>query len=400
MSNINVPFAKPYIGQEEIEEVVDVLKSGWLTTGSRCKQFESDFSAFLGGDPEKGPLESIAVNSCTAGLHLALEAIGVTEGDEVIVPVHTFTATAEVVRYLGAHPVFVDVDPVTLCMDPEKFGHAITSKTKAVIPVHYAGRACDMDKILMIAKKHNIRVVEDAAHALPTKYNGQLIGTLDSDITVFSFYANKTITTGEGGMIVTRNSDLAKRCRVMRTHGMNKDAFDRFTSTSKKPAWHYQIVAPGFKYNMPDLSAAVGIHQLKRAYDMQESRREIALKYMEELEGLPLSVQPDVDGDNVHAWHLFVVELDLDKLTITRDQFIEQLTASGVGTSVHYIPLHMHPYWKETYKLKDEMFPVSTAAFHRIVSLPLYPYMAAQAIDKVVSEVRSICMANARKIAV
>lgn len=395
MSNINVPFAKPYIGQEEIEEVVAVLKSGWLTTGSRCKQFETDFAAFMGGG-----VEAIAVNSCTAGLHLALEAIGIGAGDEVIVPVHTFTATAEVIRYLGADPVFVDVDPVTLCMDPEKFKAAITTKTKAVMPVHYAGRSCDMDAILEIAQKHNIKIVEDAAHALPTKYKGKLIGTLDSDITVFSFYANKTITTGEGGMIVTRNAEIAKRCRTMRTHGMNKDAFDRFTSTSKKPAWHYQIVAPGYKYNLPDLSAAVGIHQLKRAYDMQESRREISLKYIDMLEGLPLTTMQDTNSDNLHSWHLFVVQLDLDRLTITRDQFIELLTATGVGTSVHYIPLHMHPYWKETYNLQDDMFPVSTAAFHRLVSLPLYPYMAAQAIEKVVSEVRSICNTHARKIAV
>lgn len=395
MSIINVPFAKPYIGQEEIEEVVEVLKSGWLTTGSRCKQFEADFAQFMGGN-----VEAIAVNSCTAGLHLALEAIGIGEGDEVIVPVHTFTATAEVVRYLGAHPVFVDVDAETLCMDPEKFGKAITAKTKAVIPVHYAGRSCDMDRILMIAKKHNIKVVEDAAHALPTRCNGKLVGTLDSDITVFSFYANKTITTGEGGMIVTKNADIAKRCRVMRTHGIDRDAFDRFNSTSKKPAWHYQIVAPGFKYNMPDLSAAVGIHQLKRAQDMQESRRETALKYMAELDGLPLRCLPDAPSGDVHAWHLFVIELELEKLTVTRDLFIEQLVASGVGTSVHYIPLHMHPYWKETYKLTDDMFPVSTNAFRRIVSLPLYPYMGAEAIEKVVSEVRGICAVNAKKIAV
>lgn len=396
MSTINVPFAKPYIGQEEIEEVIDVLKSGWLTTGSRCKQFEADFTAFLGGG-----IDAIAVNSCTAGLHLALEAIGIGEGDEVIVPVHTFTATAEVVRYLGAHPVFVDVEPETLCMDPVKFGRAITPKTKAVIPVHYAGRACDMDKILMLARRHNLKVIEDAAHALPARYNGKLVGTLESDATVFSFYANKTITTGEGGMIVTRNPDIAKRCRVMRTHGMNKEAFDRFTSTSKKPAWHYEIVAPGFKYNMPDLAAAVGIHQLKRAYDMQESRRDVALQYMDLLKGLPLECMNDSSSqDDLHAWHLFVVKLDLEKLTISRDQFIERLTEAGVGASVHYIPLHMHPYWKETYGLRDDMFPVSTDAYHRIVSLPLYPYMAAQAIEKVVSEVRQICTAHAKKIAV
>lgn len=395
MSIVNVPFAKPYIGQEEIEEVTEVLKSGWLTTGSRCKQFESDFAAFMGGN-----VEAIAVNSCTAGLHLALEAIGIGEGDEVIVPVHTFTATAEVVRYLGAHPVFVDVDPQTLCMAPEKFAAAVTPKTRAVIPVHYAGHACDMDKILMVAKKHGIRVVEDAAHALPTRYNGKLIGTLESDIAVFSFYANKTITTGEGGMIVTRNADIARRCRVMRTHGIDRDAFERFTSTSKKPAWHYQIVAPGFKYNMPDLAAAVGIHQLRRAQDMQESRRDTALKYMEALSGLPLRCLPDAPAGDVHAWHIFVVELELEKLAVTRDRFIELLAEDGIGTGVHYMPLHMQPYWKDTYHLTDDMFPVSTNAFRRIVSLPLYPYMGAEAVERVISAVRNLCAANIRKIAV
>lgn len=393
MSN-NVPFAKPWIGAEEIAEVNEVLKSGWLTTGSRCKQFEEDFATFMGGG-----VETIAVNSCTAGLHLALEAIGIGAGDEVIVPVHTFTATAEVVRYLGADPVFVDVDPETLCIDIQDVKKKTSPKTKAIIPVHYSGRACDMDPLLAHARDHGLRVVEDAAHALPTKYKGQLIGTLDSDVTVFSFYANKTITTGEGGMIVTKNPDIAKRCRVMRTHGIDRDAFDRFTSTSKKPAWFYEIVAPGYKYNMPDLAAAVGIHQLKRVNDFQKSRAQTVDKYKKELRGLPLSLPCDVaaDTDDLHAWHFFTIQLELDNLTISRDRFIELLNEAGIGTSVHYIPLHMHPYWRDTYHLKEEDFPVSTQAFKRQLSLPLSPYMEDEAIDRVINAVKQICADHIKK---
>lgn len=393
MSN-NVPFAKPWIGAEEIAEVNEVLKSGWLTTGSRCKQFEEDFATFMGGE-----VETIAVNSCTAGLHLALEAIGIGAGDEVIVPVHTFTATAEVVRYLGADPVFADVDPETLCIDIQDVKRKTSPKTKAIIPVHYSGRACDMDPLLAHARDHGLRVVEDAAHALPTKYNGKLIGTLDSDVTVFSFYANKTITTGEGGMIVTKNPDIAKRCRVMRTHGIDRDAFDRFTSTSKKPAWFYEIVAPGYKYNMPDLAAAVGIHQLKRVNDFQKSRTQTVDKYKKDLQGLPLSLPCDTvpDKGDLHAWHFFTIQLELDNLTISRDRFIELLNEAGIGTSVHYIPLHMHPYWRDTYHLKEEDFPVSTQAFKRQLSLPLSPYMEDDAIDRVTEAVKQICTDHAKK---
>ncbi len=388
-----IPFSRPVIGSEEIAEVTEVLKSGWLTTGARCKKFEEDFKIFL-GDPA---IEVVSVNSCTAGLHLALEAIGIQPGDEVIVPVHTFTATAEVVRYLGADPVFVDVLPDTLCIDPAAVKKAITPKTKAIMPVHFAGRACDMDAILKIAKDHGLKVIEDAAHALPTKYNGKLVGALQSDAAVFSFYANKTITTGEGGMIATRNPDLAKRCRIMRTHGMNKEAFDRFTSTGKKPAWYYEIVAPGFKYNMPDLAAAVGIHQLKKAYAFQKSREQAVELYRRKLAGLPLSLQPPAPSGDMHAWHLCVATLDLSKLTIDRNRFIELLTESGIGASVHYVPLHFHPYWKDTYNLTPQQFPVSTAAYERIVSLPLYPDMTEAVIDRVVDAIRSICTANEKK---
>ncbi|MEQ1805203.1 MAG: aminotransferase class V-fold PLP-dependent enzyme, partial [Burkholderiaceae bacterium] len=244
-----LPFALPDIGEEEIAEVVDTLRSGWLTTGPKAKRFEEDFAAFLG---EPG-LHCLAVNSATAGLHLALEALGIGPGDEVITTTHTFTATAEVVRYLGADVVLVDIDPQTLCIDIDAVEAAITPRTRAVIPVHYGGLAADMQRLLALTKRRGLKVVEDAAHALPATCAGQLIGTLRSDVTVFSFYANKTITTGEGGMVVTRSEDLARRMKTMRLHGMSRDAFDRFTSTV--PSWYYEIVAPGFKYNLTDIAA-------------------------------------------------------------------------------------------------------------------------------------------------
>lgn len=390
----SVPFARPMIGEEEIAEVIAVLKSGWLTTGTRCRQFESDFKTFMGGD-----VEAIAVNSCTAGLHLALEAIGITEGDEVIVPTHTFTATAEVIRYLNATPVIVDVMPDTLCIDVAAVSRAITPKTKAIIPVHYAGRACDMDALLDLAREKRLKVIEDAAHALPTIYKGTRIGALQSDITVFSFYANKTITTGEGGMIVTRDPALAARCRVMRTHGIDRDAFDRFTAAQERPSWYYEVVAPGFKYNMPDLAAAVGIHQLAKCHLFQEQRAAIAARYMDGLKHLPLDLPPTVADVDMHAWHLFVVQLKTERLSITRNEFIAALSTKGIGTGVHYMPLHDHPYWKNTYGLDRSMFPVSSAAFERIISLPLFPGMRTDEVEAVIRAVTDVCDEHAVKAA-
>ena len=280
-----LPFALPEIGEEEIAEVVSALRSGWVTTGPKAKQFESDFADYLGGG-----LEAIAVNSATAGLHLGLEAMGIGPGDEVITTTHTFTATAEIIRYLGADPVFVDVDASTLCIDVDAVARAITPRTKAIIPVHFAGRSADMTRLLALAKQHGLKVMEDAAHALPTTCDGALIGTLASDVTVFSFYANKTITTGEGGMLVTRDPEIAKRARVMRLHGINRDAFDRFTS--KAPSWYYEIVAPGFKYNMTDIAASMGIHQLKKANAFQQKRAHLAALYDKALDGLPIIRPP------------------------------------------------------------------------------------------------------------
>lgn len=376
-----LPFALPEIGEEEIAEVVDTLRSGWITTGPKAKRFEAAFTEFL-GDPS---LESIAVNSATAGLHLALEAVGVGPGDEVITTTHTFTASAEVARYLGADVKLVDIDPATYCISPAALEAAITPRTKCVVPVHYGGLAADMTAILAIAKRHGLKVVEDAAHALPTTHRGQRIGTLDSDATVFSFYANKTMTTGEGGMLVTRHPEVAARAKVMRLHGINRDAFDRFTA--KVPSWYYEIVAPGFKYNLTDIAAALGLHQLKRLQAFQARRAELAAAYAEALAGLPLRLPPQPLAGDLHAWHLYVVELT-DAAPITREAFIESLYADGIGCSVHYIPLHQHPYWKEHYGLKAEDFPHSQRAFERIVSLPLYTRMTDADVQRVAAAAR------------
>lgn len=376
-----LPFALPEIGEEEIAEVVDTLRSGWVTTGPKARRFEQDFAAFLGAPG----LEAIAVNSATAGLHLALEALGIGPGDEVITTTHTFTATAEVVRYLGADVKLVDVDPVTLCIDVEAFEAAITPRTKAVMPVHYAGRAADMDRILAIAKRHGLKVVEDAAHALPTTCGGRLVGTLDSDVTVFSFYANKTITTGEGGMLVTRDPAIAARAKVMRLHGINRDAFDRFTA--KVPSWYYEIVAPGFKYNLTDIAAALGIHQLQRAHAFQQRRAALAARYDRLLADLPLVLPPQPAAGDTHAWHLYVIRL-ADGAPIGRDALIEALYAAGIGCSVHYIPLHLHPYWRERYDLRAEDFPQSQRAYERMLSIPLYSRMTEADVDRVAAALR------------
>ncbi len=375
-----LPFALPEIGEEEIAEVVSALRSGWVTTGPKAKQFEADFAAYLGYG-----VETIAVNSATAGLHLGLEAIGIGPGDEVITTTHTFTATAEIIRYLGADPVFVDVDADTLCIDVDAVARAITPRTKAIIPVHFAGRSADMTRLLALAQQHGLKVMEDAAHALPTTCHGALIGTLASDVTVFSFYANKTITTGEGGMLVTRDPEIARRARVMRLHGINRDAFDRFTS--KAPSWYYEIVAPGFKYNMTDIAASIGIHQLKKANAFQQKRAQIAALYDEALAGLPIVRPPHATVGDVHAWHLYVTQL-ADGAEVARDVFIERMFEQGIGCSVHYIPLHLQPYWRDRYDLAPDMFPVSQRIYERTVSLPLYTRMTEGDVARVAEAVK------------
>lgn len=378
-----IPYALPLTGDEEIAEVIDTIKSGWLTTGPKTKRFEKDFAEFI------QVKYALAVNSATAGLHLGLEALGVGPNDKVITTVHTFTATAEVIRYLGADPVFVDIEGDSFNIDCDEIERALIAhpEVKVIMPVHYAGQAADMTRIMALAKKYNVKVLEDAAHAVPSTHNGKLIGTF-GDITVYSFYANKTITTGEGGMLVTDNEEYAKRIGCMRLHGISKDVFDRFTST--KPSWHYEVVAPGFKYNMTDIASSLGIHQLKKAWALQERRKSIAYKYNSAFSDLPVSIPLVVNKSDVHSWHLYVLQLNIDELDINRDRFIEILAEQGIGTSVHYIPLHFHPYWQETYKLKPDDFPRSSKAFTRIVSLPNYPKMTDEQVDKVIKVVISV----------
>jgi len=381
MSAAFLPFALPEIGEEEIAEVVDTLRSGWVTTGPKARRFEQAFGEFLGDSS----LHCIAVNSATAGLHLALEAIGIGPGDEVITTTHTFTATAEVARYLGADVRLVDIDPATLNLDLDQVEAAIGPKTRCIIPVHYAGLAVDMLRLLDIARRHRLKVVEDAAHALPTTLERELIGTLGSNATVFSFYANKTMTTGEGGMLVTRDAALAERAKVMRLHGINRDAFDRFTA--KKPSWYYEIVAPGFKYNLTDIAAALGLHQLKRLPAFQARREQIAQAYFEGLAGLPLILPPQAPHGDVHAWHLYVLRLG-EAAPVDRDTFIERMYGQGIGCSVHYVPLHQHPYWRERYQLRPEQFPHSQRAYESMVSIPLYTAMTDADVQRVIQAVR------------
>jgi dTDP-4-amino-4,6-dideoxygalactose transaminase len=377
-----LPFALPDIGEEEIAEVVDSLRSGWLTTGPKTQRFEREFADFLGGG-----LQALAVNSATAGLHLVLEAFGIGPGDEVITTPYTFTATAGVVRHLGADPVFVDIDPHTFNLDPEKIERAITPRTKAIIPVHFAGLACEMDAIIKIARKHGLKIVEDAAHALPATSGGHLVGTLDTDATVFSFYATKTITTGEGGMIVTRDFGLAERCRVMRLHGISRDAFDRYVST--EPSWHYEVIAPGFKYNLTDIASAIGIQQLKKAWAFQQRRQEMADRYNAELAGLPVALPPPPLLGDLHAWHLYAIRLE-DSAQIRREEFIKQMSARGIGCSVHFIPLHLHPYWQKAYDLRPDDFPAAWSAYERAVSLPLYTRMTDDDQTRVIKAVKDV----------
>jgi len=377
-----IPFALPDIGEEEISEVVDSLRSGWVTTGPKVKKFEQDFKDFIGNEGE-----AVAVNSATAGLHLALEAIGVGIGDEVITTPYTFTATAEVIRYLGANPVFVDINPSTFNIDITQIESKISTRTKAIIPVHFAGLACEMDAIIEIAQHHNLRVIEDAAHALPSEYGGRLVGSLQTDATVYSFYATKTITTGEGGMVVTRDSALAERCRVMRLHGISRDAFDRYNS--EKPAWHYEVVAPGFKYNMTDLAAAIGIHQLKKVRKFQQRRQVIASCYDHEFAELPILLPPHAPNDDLHAWHLYTIRLS-DDAPVKRDDFIQLMAGRGIGCSVHFIPLHIHPYWRDTYKLSPEDFPNALDAYERVVSMPIYTRMTEKDTSRVTKAVKEI----------
>jgi len=377
-----LPFALPDIGEEEIRAVEACLRSGWVTTGPVTKRFEEAFRDYLGAG-----VEAISVNSATAGLHLALESLKIGPGDEVIVPTLTFTATAEVVRYLGARPVFVDADPHTLNLAPDAVAAAITPRTRAIVPVHYAGLACDMDALGALAARHGLRVVEDAAHAFPARWNDRLVGTLDSDVTVFSFYANKTMTTGEGGMVVTRDAALAQRIRCMRLHGISRDAFDRYVA--RTPSWYYEVVAAGFKYNLTDIAAAIGIEQLRKIDGFQARRGAMAARYDAALAGLPLQLPAGPGPGAAHAWHLYVVRLTEDA-GIERDQLIQRLSGRGIGTSVHFIPLHRQPYWRDSYDLRAADFPVAERAFETMLTLPLYTRMRDADQERVIAALHDL----------
>jgi dTDP-4-amino-4,6-dideoxygalactose transaminase len=378
-----IPFHRPYITEDEISEVVGSLRSGWLTTGPKCFDFEKDFSAYIGCK------YAIAVNSCTAALHLALEAIGIKKGDVVITTPMTFAATAEVIRYFDAKPMFVDIEPCTMNIDAVKLEKTIETlaekgiRAKAFIPVHFAGHPCDMDTIMRIAKSHDLKVIEDAAHVLPARYKDRMIGTI-GDITCFSFYATKNIATGEGGMAVTDNPEWAERMRIMSLHGISKDAWKRYTAEGN---WYYEIIALGYKYNMTDMAAALGIAQLRKADFFQQRREEIAARYNNAFWKLP-QIETPVTRDCVqHSWHLYVIKLNLEQLIIDRNQFIEELKSRGIGTSVHFIPLHIHPYYRDTYGYKPEDFPVANETFKRIITLPMYPKMTDEDVKLVVDAV-------------
>jgi dTDP-4-amino-4,6-dideoxygalactose transaminase len=381
-----LPFHSPDIGEEEISAVVEALRSRWLTTGPRVHAFEHAFASYIGAP------HAVAVNSCTAALHLALEAIGIAEDDEVLVPTMTFAATAEVVTYFRARPVLVDCEPDTLNLDPSSLERAITPRSRAVIPVHYAGHVCDMDRILPIARHHRLKVIEDAAHALPARYKGKMAGTL-GDLACFSFYATKTLCTGEGGMVTTANSEYAERVRMMSLHGISKNAWKRY---SAEGSWYYEIFSPGFKYNMTDIAAALGLVQLGKCDRMLESRRRIAETYDQAFRGMPGIITPVVRAEADHAWHLYPIRLGLEQLRIGRSEFIAMMRERNIGTSVHFIPLHVHPYYRNTYKYRLEDFPNASDSYDRLVSLPIFPAMTDGDVHDVVSAVSDITRQNLR----
>ena len=379
-------FHVPEIGEEEVRSVLETLRSGWLTTGSKVKRFEEDFSSYIGSS------HAVAVNSGTAALHLALDAIGIREGDEVIVPTMTFTATAEVVLYFKAKPVLVDCEADTFNIDPLDVERKITPRTKAIIPVHIAGQSCNMDRIMEIARRHNLKVIEDAAHALPSRFNGKMIGTI-GDVTCFSFYVTKPIATGEGGMATTDNPEWAERMRIMSLHGISKDAWKRYT---KEGSWYYEVLYPGFKYNLTDIAAAIGIEQLKKCDRFWEQRARIAAAYSDGFAAVPEIQRPVCAAYSQHAWHLYVIQLETERLRINRAEFITALKDQGIGTSVHFIPLHLHPYYREAFGYKPEDFPTATRVFERIISLPIYPAMSEKSVQRVIAAVTDVVDKNRR----
>ncbi|MBT5492063.1 DegT/DnrJ/EryC1/StrS family aminotransferase [bacterium] len=373
---MQIPFHKTHTTEEEIEAAKSAIKSGWLTMGPKTVEFENKFKQFL------GCCEAVSMNSATAALHLALKAIGLQRDDEVIVPTNTFVATAEVVTYFDAIPVLCDIEETTHNIDVSKIEDLITNKTKAIIPVHFAGQACDMDEIYEIAKKYDLKIIEDAAHAMPSSYKGVKIGALEkSDITCFSFYATKTLSTGEGGMATTNNSTYAKNMKINRLHGISKDAWDRYTI---KGAWRYDIVDNGNKYNTTDINSSIGIVQLRKQEMLRDKRANIAQKYNEAFKDNKNIVLPYVKDDRETSWHLYVIKID------NRDEVIEKLKENGVGCSVHFIPIHKHTYYKNRYGYKNEDYPIANDVFDKSLSLPIYPDMSDEEIEFVIKNVLDI----------
>jgi dTDP-4-amino-4,6-dideoxygalactose transaminase len=434
-----IPFYKPSIGEDEIAEVVDTLRSGWLTTGPKVKQFEQAFAEYLGHK------HAVAVNSCTAALHLALEAIGLKAGQGVVVPTMTFAATAEVVRYFGARPILADCRTEDFNLDVADAERRIQEarrqgiEVKAIVPMHYGGQIGDVAGVAALARRHKLKIIEDAAHCCPAFYrkkaesrkqkaeisdgkedggqegkaeklkgptlNSQLstinyaangwkpVGT-GADISCYSFYANKTITTGEGGMACTQNDEYADRMRIMSLHGISRDAWKRYTGEG---TWYYEIIAPGFKYNLTDIAAAIGLHQVRKANAFHARRTELALQYTRSLREVEEVIVPRVQPDRIHSWHLYCIRLRVDRLRIDRTQFIAELKQLGIGTSVHWLPLHMHPYYRETYGYRPNDFPAAAALYPQLVTLPLYPDMSEDDVRRVCEGIRQIVKAHKTK---
>jgi dTDP-4-amino-4,6-dideoxygalactose transaminase len=381
-----LPYNLPDIEQGEIDEVIDTLRSGWITTGPKTKEFERRFAEYIGVH------HAIAVNSCTGGLHVALAAAGIGPGDQVIVPTMTFCATANVVVHLGATPILVDVEPDTLNIAPQSLEAAITPRTRAVMPVHLYGHPCDMERIGEIARVHRLLVVEDAAHAVGAEWCGRRVGTL-SPATAFSFYATKNLTTAEGGMITTDDDEYAEQMRIWVLHGISHDAWKRY---SAEGSWYYEVCVPGFKYNLTDLQSALGLRQLARLEAMTLRRAELADVYRAGLCDLAEIELPAHRPNIRHAWHLYTIRLRLERLKINRAEFIERLKFEGIGASVHFIPLHRQPYYRDRFGFRPQDFPVADAAYERLISLPLYTKMTAHDVEDVIEAVRRIVQRNRR----
>ena len=384
MRNSFLVFGSPRIEEEEIQEVVHSLRTAWLGTGPKVAKFEEMFREYIGAD------YAVAVHSCTAALHLSMIVAGVKEGDEVITTPMTFCATTNSVIHTGATPVLADIDRNTLCISPGELKKKITSRTKAIIPVHFAGRACAMDEILSIANRANANVINDAAHSIETEYDGKKIGTLGS-MTAYSFYATKNIVTGEGGMITTNDKDIADKLKIFALHGMTKDAWKRFSDSGYK---HYEVVYPGFKYNMMDMQAAIGIHQLKRIEEYSERRKQIWETYMHAFSDLPVFLPSPIEKNTRHALHLFTLLLDIDNLKITRDDFMNLLHKENIGSGVHYTALHLHPYYRERFGYQRGDFPNTEFVADRTISIPLSAKLTNEDVDDVITAVRKILLSN------